>query len=112
MRNIVAMGETGFSGASESKLTGAEALTGKSGEDGTPEICTTAGCVQAAANLLSALDQSVDPCEDFYNYACGKWNRDNPIPDDMSGFGTFNLIIKRVRQQMRGLRKGRRKRLA
>lgn len=29
---------------------------------------------------LSALDPSADPCVDFYAYACGGWQAENPIP--------------------------------
>ena len=31
---------------------------------------------------LTALDRTVEPCNDFYTFACGGWAAANPIPPD------------------------------
>ena len=42
-------------------------------------ICDSSGCLQAASSLVSAMDPSMDPCEDFHQYACGGWLKETPI---------------------------------
>jgi putative endopeptidase len=44
---------------------------------------------------LTAIDKTADPCVDFYQYACGNWKKDNPIPSDQVIWGRFNELIER-----------------
>jgi putative endopeptidase len=44
---------------------------------------------------VSAIDKTADPCTDFYQYACGNWRKDNPIPGDQVRWGRFNELSDR-----------------
>lgn len=39
-----------------------------------------------------AMDRSVQPCENFYLYACGTWIKDNPIPADQSRWDVYSKL--------------------
>ncbi|KAH3817335.1 hypothetical protein DPMN_118868, partial [Dreissena polymorpha] len=57
-----------------------------------PEVCLTEGCVMAAARVRGAMDTEVNPCDDFFNFACGTWIQKHVIPEDKSSFGTFTQL--------------------
>jgi len=55
------------------------------------------GAVAASSNEgLHAdwIDKSVDPAKDFFSYANGNWQKQNPIPAAYARWGTFSVLAK------------------
>ena len=47
------------------------------GNGGQPSNCITPDVCNS--NILNYIDDSFDPCDDFYSYSCGKWLSANPL---------------------------------
>jgi len=69
-------------------------------EDETPseiisnEECQTPKCYETSKRILSKIDFTVDPCEDFYQFSCGTWMKENEIPMSDSTINVFREIGK------------------
>ncbi|CAF4350989.1 unnamed protein product, partial [Adineta steineri] len=48
----------------------------------TNDVCLSPYCIKAANYLLESIDETIDPCEDFYQFACGTWLKNTPVPPE------------------------------
>jgi endothelin-converting enzyme/putative endopeptidase len=43
---------------------------------------------------VAAMDKSADPCVDLYQYSCGGWKKNNPIPADQAGWSVYAKLAQ------------------
>ena len=58
--------------------------------------CKTEQCKKLKKYITDSMNTSVDPCDNFYRYACGGWIEKNPIPKTSSTFSTFSKLNQKV----------------
>ena len=59
------------------------------------------GCLRASEEVKGSMDDSADPCNDFYTFACGGFNSKAVIPDHKSNNSTFTVIDDKIKEQVR-----------
>ena len=52
---------------------------------------------------VTSLDRSIDPCEDFYKFSCGGWEKNNPIPADQAGWSVYAKLGNENQQFLWGI---------
>ena len=53
--------------------------------------------------VMSNLDKTVKPADDFYQFSTGGWQKNNPLPAAYSRFGSFDLLAENNNKQINGI---------
>ena len=45
---------------------------------------------------LESIDKSIDPCVNLYQYACGRWQKENPIPPNQTSWSVYGKLYEEI----------------
>ena len=71
------------------------------GESYKQVVCKTESCKNVSSYVKSCMDETIDPCVNFFSYACGGWIKKNPIPKTSSTFSTFSKLNQQIEKILR-----------
>jgi putative endopeptidase len=85
MRSFLILGASALLAAA---MAAAQAPAAKNGDSDT-------GAARPSPKFdVANIDKSLDPCQDFYQYSCAKWMKNNPIPPDYNDWVSFSEVYE------------------
>ena len=67
------------------------------------QVCQTEACRQQTADLVEQMDRTVDPCQDFYQFACGGFLENTVLPDHKTRLGSYDLLRDELNKKLKAL---------
>ncbi|XP_037729955.1 neprilysin-2 isoform X1 [Drosophila subpulchrella] len=74
---------------------------GKAGDSS--DVCLTQECIHTASTVLRKMRPEVEPCDNFYEFACGTYLEEENIPDDKVSISTFSVISDKLQEQLKDI---------
>lgn len=65
--------------------------------------CQTPKCIETAADVLATIDQSVNPCDNFYNFACGGLIKRTLLSDEMMTVNQYAKVYHEMVQKLQAM---------
>ena len=53
-------------------------------------VCLSKDCIATSHHLFKQMDLKADPCQDFNQFACGRFINEQIIPDDKTRYNAFS----------------------
>ena len=66
-------------------------------------VCMTPSCILQTADLIRQMDRTVQPCQDFYQFACGGMVSSQVVPEHKTKTGELCQLTA-VRSKVKGER--------
>jgi hypothetical protein len=65
------------------------------------DICTTNACQTAGKIIRDSINSSVDPCDDFYAFACGGWRATHTIPPEKPRIFNYDILNEELQNSLK-----------
>lgn len=69
----------------------------------TNSLCLSPACIEHSHAISSTMNQSIDPCDDFYGFVCGRWKQINIIPKGHSSWSVTSELMKQNSIRLKNL---------
>lgn len=69
----------------------------------TDKYCVTSECLSSASRIVASLNDSYEPCADFWSYSCGGWIQKHPLPGNRGSLTVLDDIHSDINWKLRHL---------
>lgn len=65
-------------------------------------FCTSKSCEKESKWILGKINSSVDPCVDFYTFACGNYIKTHQLPNNTHEYDEMEMLRKKLEREING----------